>query len=86
MDRKTLSNISGLSRIQGLLEAMAAMRGASITDKLSLEIECAAERLVLFISDLIGEVSRDNEETISNLIEQIADKHVVDVIESTPDQ
>lgn len=57
MKYKKLYNINALSRINGLLFGIAAMRGATITDKLALEAECAAERLDLYIGDLIKEVS-----------------------------
>lgn len=77
MDHKKACDIYALSKIIGLLNTLAAMRGASITDKLSLEIECAAERLDLFLGRMIDEV-RANEEINFNTcpIE----------FESTPDQ
>lgn len=61
MDHKNARNIEALSRINGILFALAAMRGATITDKLSLEIECAAERLEMFIGDMVDEVTKDDE-------------------------
>lgn len=48
-------NIARLSRIQGILCAMAAMRGAEITEGLSTELECASERLDEYICGLIAE-------------------------------
>lgn len=46
-------DISVLSKICGLINTMAQMRGATITDSLAIELECAAERLELYVSDLI---------------------------------
>ena len=83
MDHKSAIDINSLSRISGLLFTLAAMRGATITEKLALEIECAAERLDLFIGDMIKEVCSIDEETISNLIDQIANNRAIEV---TPDQ
>ena len=61
-DNKTW-NIARLARIQGILCAMAAMRGAQITEGLSTELECASERLDEYICGLISEDVKPREGT-----------------------
>lgn len=64
MDHDLIRDINALSRISGLLAALGTMRGATITDQLAIEMECAAERLEETICDMIDEVSADEEITV----------------------
>lgn len=41
-----LRNLCLLARVAGILSAMAGMRGAMITDTMSIELEDAAEKIV----------------------------------------
>lgn len=41
-----LRNLCLLARVSGILSAMAGMRGATITDTMSIELEDAAEKIV----------------------------------------
>lgn len=72
MDHDLIRNISALSRISGLLAALGTMRGATITDQLAIEMECAAERLEETICDMIDEVSANDEITVKCISPEFA--------------
>ena len=63
MIRNKNGNTAMLARIHGMLCAMAAMRGAEITEGLSVELECAAERLEEYICGLLTEDVKRHEGT-----------------------
>jgi len=67
MDIKKLVNLSVTSKISGMLATIAAMRGATITDQLAIEAECAEEQLEEVIGDMIDGVSEDEEITFESI-------------------
>lgn len=73
-------DISALSKICGLINSMAQMRGATITDSLAIELECAAERLDLYVSDLI----ENSRETCTVLFEPDLEARLVDILGEYP--
>lgn len=73
-------NISDLSRIVGLVNAVAQMRGATITDSLAIELECAAERLDLYVSDLI----EDGRQTHTEIYDPDHHQRLIDLLYERP--
>lgn len=56
MKSNDISDLCAVSRIYGMLLTLAAMPGATITEKLAIEIECAADRLSIVNGSLFDKV------------------------------
>jgi hypothetical protein len=75
-------DISALSKICGLINTMAQMRGATITDSLAIELECAAERLDLYVSDLI----KCSRETYTVIYDPEHQQRLIDLLNECPEK
>ena len=64
MKSDDIRNINFSSRVAGILMTMAGMRGATITDTMSLELEHAAENMELVICDLMRKALESDEPQI----------------------
>lgn len=62
MTSKEAADISTLSKIAGMLQAMACMEGATISKALAAELECRAERLEIYIAEQIMKDVKGHEE------------------------
>lgn len=61
MKSNDIGELCALSRTHGMLLALAAMPGATITEKLALELECAADRHSISIGVMFDKVVHGNE-------------------------
>ncbi len=62
MTSKDASAIAGLSKISGILQALACMEGATVTKSLAAELECRAECLEVYIGEQIIKDVKGHEE------------------------
>lgn len=62
MKSSDISHLCAMSRTYGMLLVLAAMPGATITEKLALELECAADRHNICIGDMYDKVVHVNEQ------------------------
>ena len=63
MNCKETSSLSTLSKISGILQALACMEGATITKGLAAELEHRAECLEIYIAEQILKDVKDRENT-----------------------
>lgn len=63
MTYKDACALAGLSKISGILQAMACMEGATISKGLAAELECRAECMESYIGDLLLKDVKDREST-----------------------
>ena len=64
MKSDDIRNACFVARVAGMLMTMAGMRGATITDTMSLELEHAAENMDLVMSDLVKKALESDEPKI----------------------
>lgn len=62
MKSNDISELCAMSRTHGMLLVLAAMPGATITEKLALELECAADRHSISIGVMYDKVVHGNEQ------------------------
>lgn len=71
MTYKDACALAALSKISGMLQAMACMEGATITKGMAAELECRTECLEAYIGDLLLKDVKgheDTEEVFDNII------------------
>jgi hypothetical protein len=61
-DLGDLGDLCAMSRVHGMLLALAAMPGATITDKLAIELENAADRQNICIGVMFDKIGKSNEQ------------------------
>lgn len=65
MKSSDIGDLCAMSRIYGMLLVLAAMPGATITEKLAIELECAADRLSIINGSMFEKaVPKDDEYTL----------------------
>lgn len=61
MKSSDIGDLCAMSRTHGMLLALSAMPGAMITEKLALELECAADRHNICIGTMFDKVVHGDE-------------------------